>query len=242
MKDDVFLDPAKRKSDFSFNKETADVFDDMLERSVPFYFETQNMMLDIVSEFLIDKTNIYDLGCSTGTTIEMIKKNITGREYGIVGVDSSQSMLDKTSEKLKNNIENFKLVLGDLNDEIILDNPSIVIMNLTLQFVRPPYRDRLIRNIYKSLHNQGAFILIEKVLCENSRLNRGFISFYHKFKTRNKYTEMEISSKRESLENVLIPYRNEENVTLLKNNGFQAVETFFRWFNFTGIVAIKNEI
>ena len=36
-KDEVFLAPEKRTGDFEFNAEVAQVFDDMLLRSVPFY-------------------------------------------------------------------------------------------------------------------------------------------------------------------------------------------------------------
>lgn len=50
---------------------------------------------------------------------------------------------------------------------------------------------------------------------------------------------MEIVKKREALENVLIPYRLEENVELLKNAGFRHVEIFFRWYNFCGMIAVK---
>ena len=58
-------------------------------------------------------------------------------------------------------------------------------------------------------------------------------------KRRHGYSEMEISQKREALENVLIPYKLLENRELLLNSGFRAVDVFFKWYNFAGIVAIK---
>ena len=59
------------------------------------------------------------------------------------------------------------------------------------------------------------------------------------FKRRNEYSELEISQKREALENVLIPYKTSENINLLREAGFKEVEVFFRWYNFTGIIAKK---
>jgi tRNA (cmo5U34)-methyltransferase len=50
---------------------------------------------------------------------------------------------------------------------------------------------------------------------------------------------VEIAQKREALENVLIPYRPEENRELLRATGFKYVEEFFRWYNFAGLVAVK---
>jgi tRNA (cmo5U34)-methyltransferase len=50
---------------------------------------------------------------------------------------------------------------------------------------------------------------------------------------------LEISQKREALENVLIPYKTSENINMLRNGGFKQAEVFFRWYNFTGIIAKK---
>jgi tRNA (cmo5U34)-methyltransferase len=51
---------------------------------------------------------------------------------------------------------------------------------------------------------------------------------------------MEISRKREALENVLVPYRLDENIELLKVAGFGTVEVFFKWYNFCGLIAVKG--
>jgi len=58
-------------------------------------------------------------------------------------------------------------------------------------------------------------------------------------KRRNNYSDMEISQKREALENVLIPYKLLENRELLIKCGFRYVDVFFKWYNFTGMVAVK---
>ena len=86
----------------------------------------------------------------------------------------------------------------------------------------------------------GALIITEKVLTNDSNMNRFFIDFYYDFKRKNGYTDDEILHKREALENVLIPYRLDENFELFRRNGFQIVETFFQWFNFAGILCVKN--
>ena len=85
----------------------------------------------------------------------------------------------------------------------------------------------------------GAFILVEKVLGNDSLFNRLYIELYYAYKTRIGYTDKEIKQKREALENVLIPYRIDENVELLNRCGFNSVDIFFKWYNFAGIVAVK---
>jgi len=80
----------------------------------------------------------------------------------------------------------------------------------------------------------------EKTLTNNSDVNRYFIDFYYDFKRRNGYSEQQIARKREALENVLIPYRVDENFELLRRCGFETVETFFQWYNFAGFMAVKK--
>jgi tRNA (cmo5U34)-methyltransferase len=239
-KDDIFKDKRDLVENFDFGQETARVFDDMLDRSVPFYAEVQRMMGEIAADFAVAGSKIYDLGCSTGATLALLDRAVApGVEF--VGVDSSPEMLQKAREKLDaiGFARPHELVCQDINQGATIENASVVILNLTLQFVRPLYRDRLIANIAQGMNEGGCLILVEKVIGQNSLLNRLFIKYYYDFKKRNGYSEMEIAQKREALENVLIPYHFEENVELLLRNGFKACEVFFRWYNFCGMLAVK---
>jgi tRNA (cmo5U34)-methyltransferase len=150
-------------------------------------------------------------------------------------------MLDKAREKLKalGFSRSLQLVLADLNKGVSVSNASVVMLNLTLQFVRPVFREKVIENIAEGMVPGGCLILVEKVLSEDSMINRLFIKHYYEMKKRNGYTEMEIAQKREALENILIPYHYDEDRQLLLDHGFQSVDSFFRWYNFCGIVAVK---
>jgi tRNA (cmo5U34)-methyltransferase len=128
---------------------------------------------------------------------------------------------------------------ADIGGPVKIDNASVVVLCLTLQFIRPIHRERLVRSIYDQLNPGGCLLLVEKLLCEDPTLNRAYIRYYYDFKRRMKYSELEIAQKREALENVLIPYTLRENESLLRECGFRDVETFFRWYNFAGMVALK---
>jgi tRNA (cmo5U34)-methyltransferase len=129
---------------------------------------------------------------------------------------------------------------ADLNDGVDIANASVVVLNLTLQFVRPLRRDRLIRSINDGMNENGCLILVEKVLGNDSLFNRTFIRLYYEMKKRNGYSETEIAHKREALENVLVPYRVDENFELLARNGFNQADIFFKWYNFCGIIGVKG--
>jgi tRNA (cmo5U34)-methyltransferase len=127
----------------------------------------------------------------------------------------------------------------DLHEPFEIQDGSVAVMLFTLQFVRPLHRERVIRTIASGLRHQGALILVEKVVESDTMFNRLFIDHYYDMKRRHGYSEMEISQKREALENVLVPYRMEENRALLLENGFSHVQEFFRWYNFAGVVAVR---
>lgn len=237
--DQIFNDK-QRISDFEFGEKVVKVFDDMVSRSVPYYYEIQRMLSEIARDFAVDGTNVYDIGCSTGTTLISFDKMVS-QQVRFIGIDESEEMVKQCRENFKQAgfTRPSEVIHADVNNGIILDNPSVVVMCLVLQFIRPLYREKLIREIHRQMNPQGCFLLVEKVLGEDSLLNRMFIDYYYDFKRRNNYSDMEISQKREALENVLIPYRLSENIELLKSAGFTSTEIFFKWYNFVGIIAVK---
>lgn len=238
---DKVFDSERPAHDFKFNSEVAKVFDDMVNRSVPFYGEMQRMTAELARDFVQDHTNVYDIGCSTGTTLELLDRAIEPKKVNLIGIDNSQEMLDKAAQKFKaaKLSHPYTLSFGDAHKGFPIHNASLVTMILTLQFIRPLHRERLVKDICNGMVDNGALIIFEKVTSRDSMFNRLFIDHYYDYKRRNGYSEMEISQKREALENVLIPYRMEENFELLKSSGFKYMEVFFRWYNFCGIVAVK---
>jgi tRNA (cmo5U34)-methyltransferase len=239
-KDELFREERNRAKDFDFGEKTAEVFDDMLDRSVPYYAEVQRMIGEMAADFAVPGTNLYDLGCSTCNTFVQIDPLIP-QGVAFVGTDSSEAMLVKAREKLtKCGVTRpCELICADLNKGVDIANASVVVMNLVLQFVRPLRRTRVVQEIASGINKDGCLILVEKVLSPDSTINRLFINYYYAMKKRHGYSEMEIAQKREALENVLIPYHYVENHDLLQECGFRHCEMFFRWYNFCGMIAVK---
>jgi tRNA (cmo5U34)-methyltransferase len=238
--DQVFRNQLEKVSDFAFNEAVAGVFDDMVSRSVPFYGEMQRMITELAASFATEGSNIYDLGCSTGTTLSLLHQTLPVNAH-LVGIDYSAEMLDRCRGKLAElDLDNvIELRQGDLDAGIDIENASVVVMLLTLMFVRPLNREKLMRRLHAGMNENSCLLVIEKVLGDGSLFNRLFIERYYGFKRRMGYSELEIAQKREALENVLIPYRLQENRDLLLNAGFREVEVFFKWYNFAGFVAVK---
>lgn len=220
---------------FKFDEGVAGVFDDMVSRSVPFYDEIHKIILDLGRYCLNDGDIVYDLGCSTGSTFELLSSFYGHKNLEFIGIDNSQAMIDKAREKLGKLAE---LHCQDIT-EIEFKKSAMIIMNYTLQFLGPIHRQDILCKIYKSLKPGGMFILSEKIESPDDSIQALTTDLYYDFKRRNGYSELEISQKREALEDVLIPFTPEKQIQQLKNAGFTKVEMIFRWYNFALYLGIK---
>lgn len=242
MKRDTLFSTDTQSQDFSFNAQVAEVFDDMLERSVPCYRQVMHMTAQLIAPFIANHDRIYDLGCSTGKPLLTLASLFSNETLEYIGIDNSQAMIDKARCKaeLFTNTTQFEFILGDIT-RIQLKPCKVILLNYTLQFLRPLIRANLLRKIHEALLPGGIIIMGEKIISHHSKLNRVFIDLYFDFKREQGYSEIEIAKKRETLENILIPFSIAENKTMLKDAGFSQCETFFQWFNFTSFIGVKEE-
>ncbi len=226
--------------DFVFDDRVAQVFDDMLDRSVPCYQEVIRSIARILGCLVQEGAQIVDLGCATGTTLLQLSRLLEVKKFSYLGIDNSPAMLDKARLKaeLFSKQESISFISGDIK-EIQQPGTTAFLLNYTLQFIRPLNRQAFLQRIYDNLLPGGILILSEKTISHHPGLNRRYIEIYHQFKKDRGYSELEIAKKREALENILIPCSLEENRTLLKSAGFTEVEPFFQWFNFVSFLAVK---
>lgn len=241
MIDKVFSKKKEVIETFEFNEEVTQVFDDMIARSVPFYNEIHKIIVDIYKKINFNSEIIYDLGCSTGSTIKLLHQAIPNSERSpyFIGVDNSSSMINECHKKLS--IEKdlrYELLQGKIQD-VELKSSKLIIMNYTLQFIPKELRLPILKKIYKSLQKGGIFIMSEKIKPECFDVHSLFTDLYYDFKRRNGYSNLEIMQKREALENFLIPNTIKEQKELLEKAGFESFETIFQWYNFSSFIGIK---
>jgi tRNA (cmo5U34)-methyltransferase len=234
--DRVFEKPLE--SLFCFDEEVASVFDDMLERSVPFYKHSLDLSLQFLDRNLKDGDRVYDLGSSTGTMLLALEK-FSSKNLELIGLDNSDAMVEKASQKARA----FGSKATFINEDILrfsYKKSGAFISNYTLQFIRPQHREGFVKKLYERLNEDGVFILSEKLIGSDKKISKQMIDVYHEFKKNQGYSEYEIAQKREALENVLVPFSEDENRDMLKSAGFDSMETLFRWANFAMFIAIKK--
>jgi tRNA (cmo5U34)-methyltransferase len=239
-KDSLYAEKQNLLKPFRFDKAVAEVFDDMLERSVPGYRTTISMIGLLAERYSRADSICYDLGCSLGAATLAMRKNIKQPGCSIVAVDSSRPMIEKCQARIAadNSQVPVKLICADIQD-LVIKNASIVVLNFTLQFIAPEKRQALLKKIFDGMLPNGVLILSEKISFEDKKVEALNIEMHHTFKKAQGYSELEISRKRTALENFLTSETVAIHRQRLKNAGFQTSTVWFQCFNFMSIAAVR---
>ena len=141
MNDKVFTKPIKKQ--FEFDEEVAAVFDDMLERSVPFYKESQKITEFFALKHLEEGAILYDLGCSTASLLLNIHRSLDTK-VELIGLDNSQAMLEQAKRKCEAYGAKIQVYNADIL-EYEYKKANVFVSNYTLQFIRPLVREELVK-------------------------------------------------------------------------------------------------
>jgi len=240
-KDLLFSAPIESLGDWTFDDKVAEVFPDMIQRSVPGYSNIISMIGMLATRFVTENSNVYDLGCSLGAATLSIRRNIKQDNCMIYAIDNSTAMV----ERCQKHISAYKaatpveVICADINS-IVIQNASMVVLNFTLQFLTPDARQQLLNKVYQALNTNGILVLSEKFSFVDKMINDLLFDMHYDFKRANGYSELEISQKRSMLENVMITDSIETHKTRLSHAGFKHINTWFQCFNFGSIIAIKK--
>ncbi|BBO84361.1 carboxy-S-adenosyl-L-methionine synthase [Desulfosarcina ovata subsp. sediminis] len=239
-KDRIYRTAQQPIPPFEFNAAVVNVFDDMIHRSVPMYAEIIRQQARLVQRSYQPGTRIYDLGCSNGNLALSVCAGMPPGSFRMVAVDSSQPMLDAFDKRMAEwpQRADIRLTCSDIRD-VALAQASVVVVNFTLQFIPPTDRSRLVQRIYDALVPGGMLLFSEKTVHPDAGLADLQVEYYYRFKRENGYSELEISQKREALENVLVPETVAQHHDRLTGCGFSAIDVWLKWFNFCSWICIK---
>lgn len=238
--DTVFARPRTQLVDFVFDEKVADVFPDMIRRSVPGY-ETIIAMIGLLAEqYAQPDSRLYDLGCSLGAASLAIAHRVRQRGCRLIAVDNAEAMSRRARQVLAPLATKLPadVVCADIQD-VEIRNASVAVLNFTLQFIAPAARLAILQKIEKGLLPGGVLILSEKIAFTNPEEQQRMEALHIAFKKANGYSDLEISQKRTALENVLIPDTLGQHRARLEEAGFRSIDVWFRCLNFVSLLAIK---
>ena len=222
--------------DFVFDDRVAQVFPDMIRRSVPGYDAVVPLTGLIAAKHLPAGGRCYDLGCSLGAASHAVLRSVADMPCEIVAVDNSEAMLRKARaiHAKTGGDERIRWLRADVRD-VPLENAAVVVLNYTLQFL--PHEDRLplLRRIRGALADSGVLLLSEKLAAGDY-----FQDLHLRFKRANGYSELEIARKRDALENVMRIDSEDAHLERLRTAGFARAEVWFRCLNWGAFAAWPN--
>jgi tRNA (cmo5U34)-methyltransferase len=236
----IYSSPQSKIKDFSFDAQVVEVFPDMIKRSVPGYSTIIETIGRLSKSYVVDNSNVYDLGCSLGAATLAMRQNIEASDCKIIGIDNSSAMV----ERCQMHINAFKgatpcsIIQGDIL-ETEIDNASMVVLNFTLQFIDKDKRQHLLNKIATGLNKGGILVLSEKISHQDEQCHQLLTDLHHDFKRANGYSDLEIAQKRTALEQVMKPDSLETHFNRFNQAGFSHASTWFQCFNFVSMVAIK---
>ena len=107
--DDIFFP----EGEWDFNKkETIINFDQHIRRSIPFYEEAQQLIIDISKSFVDYDSIFFDFGCSTGSFTKKMHDTYKSKRIRSTGIDISKNMIDHAKENYSDN--NCRFVNSDI--------------------------------------------------------------------------------------------------------------------------------
>jgi tRNA (cmo5U34)-methyltransferase len=254
--DDLYRRRESAPGSFRFDEAVAEVFPDMIDRSVPGYALIVPMIGQLARRFVQPHSTVHDLGCSLGAVTLAIRSALLERRdlraVRLVATDNSEAMiarlrllleeLDIPTRDPNHPGEDhagplpIELRLRDIRDEELHD-ASLVALNFTLQFLDPGDRDRLMDRIAAGLRPGGVLVLAEKVRFEDAAEQERLTDWHHDYKRLQGYSDLEIARKRTALERVLLSETEAAHRDRLERSGFRRVTRWFQCFGFCAWLA-----
>jgi tRNA (cmo5U34)-methyltransferase len=238
--DKIYADHHTQVNDFQFDEQVANVFPDMIKRSVPGYSHIIGVIGILAAQYAQPNSNLYDLGSSLGAATITMRHRVQAPGVKIIAVDNSAAMLKRSCDYLdiEDSLIPVETLLADIST-LQLERCSFAVLNFTLQFIKPEQRQQTLQHIYTGMLPGGALVLSEKLSFEDQQTDQLMIQHHHDFKRANGYSDLEISQKRQAIERVLLPETSEQHLTRLKEVGFSQTTQWFQSFNFASFIAIK---
>lgn len=241
------VDPRADTTDWSFNtKEIAATFDKHVRSQLPFYDMLTNATVHLARSFVTSGGRLLDVGSATGNVGRALIPLMQQRESIMDAVEPSETMID-VCLKTFSEVERKHIRLNNHTIEDFLSHDSradsvggycFISCFLTLMFVSPPARERVIKSLIDTLAPGGAMVVVDKVEQRRGIIGQAINRMSWSAKLDQGQTAEEIVTKELSLAGQQIPFLS--NFRSLFVTCETDVAEFFQFGEFVGLLVVKR--
>ena len=238
--DQLYSKPRRYLVDFAFDQSVADVFPDMIRRSIPGYDQLIALIGLIAARYYQPERRIYDLGCSLGAATLSIHRGLDAAEAEFIAVDNSPPMLARCRDNLSTLMPGAQVnfIESDIR-QLDIRRAGVVVLNFTLQFLPPEDRQSMLDLVFAGLEPGGVLILSVKIGTGGESTPDTLVDLHARFKAANGYSELEISQNRSALEKEMRLDPVDVHRQRLERSGFSEIRLWFQCLNFVSLLAVK---
>ncbi len=142
--------------------EIAKNFDSHVREQLPWYDVAQDIVSHFVRSLAPEAAKVYDLGCSTGNLELACSDTIDQKKLVWTPIDDSSQMISEYKGK-------FQPVLADIASYDYF-NFDLAICFLSLMFIHPSRRRKMISQLYSKMNDYGAIIIFDKIVSSGGYL------------------------------------------------------------------------
>ncbi|MCM1162050.1 MAG: class I SAM-dependent methyltransferase [Roseburia sp.] len=210
-------------------------YDEQIKRTLPFYEEMIQQVVDIVSVLNLQSLKWLDVGCGTGKMARTVLDYFNIQK--MVCLDVDKEMLER-AERFCNagKVEFLQCDVKELPYQEMFNIVTAVQVN---HYFKKKERIAAIKNCYDALEENGVYISFENFAPDSEEGKRLYLERWKQFQISNGKTEQEANSHIKRYGKNYFPMSIAESIRLLKDCGFHMVEVLWVSYMQVGILARK---
>lgn len=238
----------KPDGEFTFDEEVTSIFDNMAERSIPFYHEAHRIHAAILAARFSRYSGVkrvLDIGASTGAFLHALNLAVTRdvKKPDESLVLSAMDISEPMTIELRKRMPWVNVTLADVTDDAVelpVGTYDAISLFYVLQFIPKDKRVAVLGKVYKALKPNGVLIVGQKDL--PTLFSKDKATEYHRYRLSMGYGVDEIYHKSVSLAKCMQPITTAQFRGMLTAAGFkeELIEESTRWLQFSTLMAVKE--
>tara|TARA_R110000737_G_scaffold15551_1_gene32190 strand:+ start:349 stop:999 length:651 start_codon:yes stop_codon:yes gene_type:complete len=211
-----------------FSFDNIEDFDGHIDLSIQNYSGLIQHIKNISTYFIKDDSTVYDIGCSTGNLIRVLKDHNKTNKTTYIGIDKSENLTKDREDVYNMDLEAWKA-----------EPYCFGACLFTLQFLPISLRKQVLKELYENLEPGGAIIVSEKIFLEDGYI-QDVLNFSHYDFKRQNFKSEDILNKQVDLRYIMRPLTKKENMKLFNEAGFTKITSFWQSLHFKAWILQKE--